>query len=159
MLHVYVLAFPRERFRRLNQMNGLCAAPGADAQRRCGVLLAKLPSSAFSGVRLIAAGVSMWAAMAIMRHGDPQLTMRVYTDERQIDVAAEVAKLLDVGSGLCQLLALRFNEVDLRKRWRQRQSGGPHQKAVKHNSARKVATWLDHNLPIRTRRSSVACYM
>lgn len=30
-----------------------------------------------------------------MRHSDPRLTMRVYTDERQIYVASEVAKLPD----------------------------------------------------------------
>jgi len=29
--------------------------------------------------------------MAIMRHSDPRLTMRVYTDERQIEVTAKVA--------------------------------------------------------------------
>lgn len=45
---------------------------------------------------LLAAGVPLRAAMAIMRHSDPRLTMRVYTDERQLGVAVEVAKLPDL---------------------------------------------------------------
>jgi integrase len=44
------------------------------------------------------ARVGLRDAMAIMRHSDPRLTMRVYTDERQIGVASEVAKLPDLGT-------------------------------------------------------------
>ena len=44
------------------------------------------------------ARVGLPDAMAIMLHSDPPLTMRVYTDKRQIGVAAEVAKLPDFGA-------------------------------------------------------------
>jgi hypothetical protein len=40
-----------------------------------------------------------------MRHSDPRLTMRVYTDERQIGVAAEVAKLPDFGLGASETIS------------------------------------------------------
>ncbi len=39
------------------------------------------------------ARVGLRDAMTIMRHSDPRLTLRVYTDERQISVSSEVAKL------------------------------------------------------------------
>jgi hypothetical protein len=42
------------------------------------------------------ARVGLRDAMAIMRHSDPRLTLRVYTDERQISLANEVRKLQEL---------------------------------------------------------------
>lgn len=39
------------------------------------------------------ARVGLRDAMAIMRHSDPRLTLRVYTDERQVSLSGEISKL------------------------------------------------------------------
>ena len=52
------------------------------------------------------AGVPFRVAMAIMRHSDPKLTAKVYTDQGQLDTAAAVARLPALG-GLHSLIHSR----------------------------------------------------
>jgi integrase len=49
------------------------------------------------GTHLQASGVSMRAAMELMRHSDSKLTMRVYTDARHLPLVTELARLPSFG--------------------------------------------------------------
>lgn len=51
------------------------------------------------GTHLSKAGVPLRTAQAAMRHSDPSLTAKVYTDPKLLDVAGAVASLPDLPLG------------------------------------------------------------